>query len=46
MRAASMEPLVNTFENNPLLFRQAWCDFFQERQIVVQAYKPLQRGGL
>ncbi|CAE7367250.1 unnamed protein product, partial [Symbiodinium pilosum] len=45
MESASIPPLVNTFENNPLLYRKEWCDFFQEQGVVVQAYKPLQRGG-
>ena len=29
--------LVNTFENNPLLYRKEWCDFFQDQGVVVQA---------
>ncbi|CAE7753930.1 unnamed protein product [Symbiodinium sp. CCMP2592] len=45
MESASLAPLVNTFENNPLLYRKEWCDFFQDQGVVVQAYKPLQRGG-
>ncbi|CAJ1356979.1 unnamed protein product, partial [Effrenium voratum] len=45
MKAAKVKPLVNTFENNPLLYRKEWCDFFQEKGVAVQAYKPLQRGG-
>mgnify|MGYP002804472967 FL=1 len=45
MKVASIEPLVNTFENNPLLYRKEWCDYFQRKGLVVQAYKPLQRGG-
>jgi len=45
MKSASLVPQVNTFENNPLLYRKEWCDYFQQQGIVVQAYKPLQRGG-
>ncbi|CAK9009374.1 unnamed protein product [Durusdinium trenchii] len=45
MKVATIEPLVNTFENNPLLYRKEWCDYFQEKGLIVQAYKPLQRGG-
>lgn len=45
MKVASIQPLVNTFENNPLLYRKEWCDYFQKKGVVVQAYKPLQRGG-
>lgn len=45
MKVATVPPQVNTFEVNPFLFRKSWIDFFQEKGIVVQAYKPLQRGG-
>jgi len=45
MKVATVPPQVNTFEVNPFLFRKAWIDFFQEKGVIVQAYKPLQRGG-
>eukprot|EP00928_Gymnodinium_smaydae_P050010 TRINITY_DN33621_c0_g1_i1.p1 TRINITY_DN33621_c0_g1~~TRINITY_DN33621_c0_g1_i1.p1 ORF type:complete len:321 (+),score=59.17 TRINITY_DN33621_c0_g1_i1:73-963(+) len=41
----SVPPAVNTFEVNPLLYRKEWIDYFQSKGLVVQAYKPLQRGG-
>jgi len=45
MKSASIAPLANTFENNPMLYRKEWVDYFQEKGVVVQAYKPLQRSG-
>mmetsp|Transcript_50141 Transcript_50141/g.92567 ORF Transcript_50141/g.92567 Transcript_50141/m.92567 type:complete len:333 (+) Transcript_50141:37-1035(+) len=45
MKVASIAPLANTFENNPMLYRKGWVDYFQEKGVVVQAYKPLQRSG-
>jgi len=45
MKVAKVAPLANTFENNPMLYRKEWCDFFQEKGVAVQAYKPLQRSG-
>jgi len=44
-KVAEIPPAVNTFEINPLLFRKEWVDFFQAKGVVLQAYKPLQRGG-
>lgn len=44
-KVASIPPQVNTFEVNPFLFRKSWIDYFQEKGVAVQAYKPLQRGG-
>merc|ERR1711957_143061 len=41
----SVPPAVNTFEVNPMLYRKDWIDTFQKKGVVVQAYKPLQRGG-
>lgn len=45
MESAKITPDVNTFENNPMLYRKEWVDFFQEQGVLVQAYKPLQRSG-
>lgn len=45
MEQASIKPQVNTFENNPMLYRKEWVDFFQEKGVAVMAYKPLQRAG-
>lgn len=45
MKSASVPPQVNTFENNPMLYRKEWVDYFQAKGIVVMAYKPLQRSG-
>lgn len=45
MKVATVPPGVNTFEVNPLLYRKKWIDFFQDKGVVVQAYKPMQRGG-
>jgi len=45
MQVATVPPQVNTFEVNPCLFRKSWIDFYQEKGIALQAYKPLQRGG-
>jgi len=45
MKTATVKPEVNTFENNPMLYRKEWVDYFQSKGLVVQAYKPLQRGG-
>jgi len=45
MKSASIPPEVNTFENNPMLYRSEWVDFFQAKGLAVQAYKPMQRGG-
>merc|ERR1712232_759299 len=49
---AKVLPSVNTFENNPMLYRKEWVDFFQEndRGIVLQAIATLwtnshKRGG-
>lgn len=41
----SVPPTVNTFEMNPLLYRREWVDYFMSKGVVLQAYKPLQRGG-
>lgn len=41
----SIAPAVNTFEMNPLLYRKDWVDYFTSKGVVLQAYKPLQRGG-
>lgn len=45
MQGATIPPQVNTFEVNPMLYRKEWIDFFQGKGVVMQAYKPLQRGG-
>lgn len=45
MQSATLVPQVNTFENNPMLWRREWVDFFQAKGIAVMAYKPLQRSG-
>lgn len=45
MQSATLVPEVNTFENNPMLYRKEWVDFFQAKGIAVMAYKPLQRSG-
>lgn len=45
MAQASVKPQVNTFENNPMLYRKEWVDYFQEQGVAVMAYKPLQRSG-
>jgi len=45
MKVATVPPAVNTFEVNPLLFRKEWIEYFQSKGVVLQAYKPLQRGG-
>jgi len=44
-RSATVVPQVNTFENNPMLYRKEWVDYFQSEGVAVMAYKPLQRGG-
>lgn len=41
----AVPPSVNTFEVNPMLFRKEWIGYFQGKGVVVQGYKPLQRGG-
>lgn len=41
----SVAPAVNTFEMNPMLYRKDWVDYFVSKGVVLQAYKPLQRGG-
>jgi len=38
-------PVVNQLEVSPLLYRKACVDYFQEKHVVVQAFKPLQRGA-
>lgn len=45
MKVAKIAPAVNTFENNPMLYRQEWVEFFHRNGMVVEAYKPMQRGG-
>lgn len=45
MQRATMAPEVNTFENNPMLYRKDWVDYFHERGLRVEAYKPMQRAG-
>eukprot|EP00415_Alexandrium_ostenfeldii_P004909 UN4909 len=45
MSSATLPPQVNTFENNPMLYRKEWVDYFQDKGVVVMAYKPLQRSG-
>jgi len=46
MEVATIAPVVSTFENNPMLHRNEWVDFFQEQGVVVQAFKPWRRDGL
>ena len=38
-------PVVNQIEVSPFLYRKECVDYFQEKHIVVQAFKPLQRGA-
>jgi len=45
MKSAAVQPQVNTFENNPMLYRKEWVDYFQKKGLAVMAYKPLQRSG-
>jgi len=45
MKSATIAPDVNTFENNPKLYRKEWVDFFHAQGVAVAAYKPLQRSG-
>lgn len=45
MAASTVLPQLNTFENNPMLYRKDWLDFFNSKGIPTMAYKPLQRGG-
>ena len=35
---------MNQIEASPLLYRADCIDFFQARGVVIQAFKPLQRG--
>lgn len=37
-------PVANQIEVSPFLYRKDCVDYFQSRGIVVQAFKPLQRG--
>ena len=38
-------PVVNQIEVSPFLYRKEAVDYFQGKGIVVQAFKPLQRGA-
>ena len=38
-------PVVNQIEVSPFLYRKECVDYFQEKHIVIQAFKPLQRGA-
>lgn len=38
-------PCVNQIEVSPFLYRKDCVDYFQAKGIVVQAFKPLQRGA-
>ena len=38
-------PCVNQIEVSPFLYRKDCVDFFQGKGLVVQAFKPLQRGA-
>ena len=38
-------PCVNQIEVSPFLYRKECVDYFQSKGLVVQAFKPLQRGA-
>ncbi|GMI11038.1 hypothetical protein TrLO_g10684 [Triparma laevis f. longispina] len=38
------KPVLNQFEINPFVYRPAWIEFFQEKNVKVLGFKPLTRG--
>ncbi|KAH8069771.1 oxidoreductase [Aureococcus anophagefferens] len=43
--ATGAPPCVNQIEVSPFLYRKECVDYFQSKGLVVQAFKPLQRGA-
>lgn len=41
----TLAPVVNQIEASPFLYRRETFEFFRARGVVVQAFKPLQRGA-
>jgi len=45
MQKATVKPVCNQIEVNPMLYRREVVDFFLKEKVAIVAYKPLKRGA-
>jgi len=45
MKKATVQPVCNQIEVNPMLYRREVVEFFLKENVAVVAYKPLKRGA-